>query len=516
MRAATGLLMLLGSGVALAAKAAPPASAPPPPDVGRYVVHAAPAEDLALPEPKFPDLAHYTLDAVLEKAQAQRATRGRVRYQRLAEVLELSEFSGRDNRLAEWARRQNQNPRALILEGGYLRPSDLLSMLPAEDFREVEDGVYLLRLPLIVAHGATLHLDAQTRDFRLSEERGAFLVNDGQLFITGSALTGWREADNAPARASQDGTRFRPFLLAWGGSHTYIAGSRVTSLGYDASKSYGVSLSQYTPGLVKRMRRAPPTGWIIDSTFTDLWFGFYCYEAEHVMILRNTYRQSVVYGIDPHDRSRHLVIADNRIEDTRLKHGLIVSREVNDSWILRNHATRSGLSGIVLDRSSSHNVVAHNTASNNAADGFTIYESPDNLLWHNHAVRNARHGFRVRNSMRIKLYGNHAVSNGSSGVYGHVSDLTGTDRNLQLDPFEATVSLVVVGGRLVHNHSGPIAIDSPLSVELHDVELLAPSKPSGIRLRGVLGTFQNELLDLLVRQRVPVVIEPAEKAGRGT
>src|SRR5690606_32801950 len=137
---------------------------------------------------------------------------------------------------------------------------------------------YVLRLPLVVGHDATLHLGPATRDFRMSEEGGALLVNDGRLFIIRTRLTGWRERENAAA-TFRNGNEFRPFLVAWGGTETYIVDSTIASLGYAASKSYGISLSQYSPSLVRAMDRDNPTGWLIDSVFEDNWYGFYCYEA---------------------------------------------------------------------------------------------------------------------------------------------------------------------------------------------------------------------------------------------
>jgi mannuronan 5-epimerase len=109
------------------------------------------------------------------------------------------------------------------------------------------------------------------------------------------------------------------------------------------------------------------------------------------------------------------------------------------------------------------------------------------------------------------MYNNNSIANGSAGIYGHIKDLTGTDRDLRIDPFQPTVSMVVVGGQLMHNGSGPVSIDKPLSVELFDVDLLAPIGTTGIGMKGVLGEFQHQVLDLLVRQRLPVVIEPADK-----
>ena len=113
--------------------------------------------------------------------------------------------------------------------------------------------------------------------------------------------------------------------------------------------------------------------------------------------------------------------------------------------------------------------------------------------------------------MNIRLYENIAMANGLVGVYGHIKDLSDTDRDIALDPFDAKVSLIVVGGELAANGSGPLSIDSPLSVELYKVSMLMPRKSSGITLNGVLGDRQDEILDLLVRQQKAVLIDPVER-----
>jgi len=223
----------------------------------------------------------------------------------------------------------------------------------------------------------------------------------------------------------------------------------------------------------------------------------------------NVYHDNIKYGIDPHDRSRGLIITGNTAYHTRIKHGIIVSREVNDSWIIDNKSYENGLSGIVVDRSSTNNVVAHNQVYRNHSDGITIYESSDTLIWQNLAGGNNRHGIRVRNSLDVGLYDNVAVGNALSGVYGHIKNLTDTGRNLRLDPFNPRVSMIVSGGQLVSNGSGPVTIDQPLSLELYNVDLREPRRDLGIKFTGVLGLYQQQVLDLLVRQKLAVVIKPS-------
>ncbi|WP_236206962.1 mannuronan 5-epimerase AlgG [Pseudomonas tohonis] len=472
-----------------------------------YTVTSAPVDQLHLDAPTLPDLSGYTAQAV--EAKIDRSKQGKVVVRRMLQQDALKDFIGGNERMREWVTRQRGMPQAIFIEGGHVTPADIAKALPDSQFSETEPGVYIARLPVVVAQDANLEIGKDTKDFRLSQERGAFLVNDGKLFITGTKLTAWREQDKTPA-TFRTPDEFRPFLVSWGGSELYIVGSTVTSLGYNNSKSYGVSITQYTPGMHARLKRPEPTGWLVDSEFVDHWYGFYCYEARDVVIKGNTYRDNIVYGIDPHDRSHGLIIAENTVFGTKKKHGIIISREVDDSWIINNKTYDNKLSGIVIDRNSVNNLVAYNEVYQNHADGITLYESSNNLLWGNKIVNNQRHGIRLRNSVNIRLYENLAIANGLTGVYGHIKDLSDTDRDIELDPFDTKVSMIVVGGKLAGNGSSPLSIDSPLSVELYRVEMLAPSKSTGISFAGVLGEKQEEILDLMVRRKKAVLIDPVE------
>lgn len=54
-----------------------------------------------------------------------------------------------------------------------------------------------------------------------------------------------------------------------------------------------------------------------------------------------------------------------------------------------------------------------------------------------------------------------------------------------------------------------MTIDQPLSLELYDVDLRKPERELGIKFTGVLGQYQEQVLDILVRRKLPVVIRPA-------
>lgn len=472
-----------------------------------YTVSSAPIEPLELAAPTLPDLKGYTAEAVA--AKIVRSKPGKISVRRMMQENALKDFIGGDNKMAEWVVRQHGIPQAIFVDDGYMNLKDLAKKVPKYVI-ESSPGVYLAKIPIVVGQKGILEIDKQTQELRLSQEGGAFLVNDGRMFIRDTKVTGWREKENGPA-TFRSPKEFRPFLLSWGGTETYIVNTKMASFGYANSKSYGVSISQYTPNMAKVLKRPEPTGWIIGSEFSDMWYGFYCYETNDFVVKGNTYKDNIVYGIDPHDRSHRLIIADNTVYGTKKKHGIIISREVNDSFIFNNRSYDNKLSGLVIDRNSVNNLIAYNEIYKNHTDGITLYESGDNLLWGNKVISNRRHGIRIRNSVNIRLYENVSMANGLTGLYGHIKDLSDTDRDIKLDPFDAQVSLIVVGGELAANGSGPLSIDSPLSVELYRVSMLAPTKSSGISFSGILGERQDEILDLLVRQQKAVLIDPVER-----
>ncbi|MFL1504798.1 mannuronan 5-epimerase AlgG [Pseudomonas sp. O64] len=473
-----------------------------------YTISSPPTAPLEMAKPALPDLSGYTAAAMEKKIV--RSKTGKVSIRRMMQEDALKDFIGGDNKMAEWVVRQHGIPQAIFVDDGYMNLKDLLGKVPKQYLSETSPGVFLAKLPIVVGRKGILEIDKKTQELRLSQQAGSFLINDGQLFVRDTKITGWNEKTNGPA-LFQSPKEFRPFLLAWGGTETYVANSKMASFGYANSKSYGVSISQYTPNMAKVLKRPEPTGWIIDSEFSDMWYGFYCYETTGFVLKGNTYKDNIVYGIDPHDRSHGLIIADNTVYGTKKKHGIIISREVNDSFIFNNRSYDNKLSGLVIDRNSVNNLIADNEIYRNHTDGITLYESGDNLLWGNKVIANRRHGIRIRNSVNIRLYENTSMANGLTGVYGHIKDLTDTDRDIALDPFDAKVSLIVVGGELAGNGSGPLSIDSPLSVELYRVSMLAPTKSSGISFNGVLGDRQEEILDLLVRQQKAVLIDPVER-----
>ena len=355
-------------------------------------------------------------------------------------------------------------PRYIAIESGTMSFGQLMRQLPdaaSLGMLSAEGGVLMVRVPVVVLPGASLVMSGQEfSQYRFSATTGAFLAVAGSLVVQDTAFVGWDEAGNRPAAATdQTKADFRPFITAWGGSHLAIAGSRLAMLGYDSGKAYG--LTQSSGAAVQDLYRfgpASPKGDIVDNSFENLRYGYYSYEADGVFVVGNEYRDNVVYGIDPHDRSHGLVIALNTAYGTFKKHGIIVSREVNDSFIFANLSVDNHGSGIMLDRQSLRNVVYANTARNNGGDGLSFYESGCNIALSNMLKDNRRAGIKVRNSAAVALYDNTVENNAASGADIYASDLRtspeGLLRNFVLDPFEPVATTILGQNRFVANRLG--------------------------------------------------------------
>jgi poly(beta-D-mannuronate) C5 epimerase len=336
------------------------------------------------------------------------------------------------------------NPTFIYLTDGVFTARDLLHAIDTSKGDQLvrAGGVYTLRVPLVIGQDATLVLSGlDAPEFRLSADAGAFIINAGRLFVVDTRLTAWNETEAAPAHATYATKHaFRPFVTAWSGSETNIAAAVVSGLGYSAGKSYGLTFSSGPKdgkGATEALAR--PKGLLVDSVFRNLYYGFYTYEADDVAVIGNVYDDSVVYGLDPHDRSLRLVMAFNTLYGTQEKHGAIFSRDVKDSVLWGNVSFDNAGSGFMLDRRSTRSLVWANVALANAQDGMTVYESPCVLIGANRFEANGRAGIKIRNSWSVLVDGNHVAGNAGTGLEAYVADLAATEdgalRDLHEDPY---------------------------------------------------------------------------------
>lgn len=449
-------------------------------------------------KPVAPNVSQYNR-AFVEQALQPLTRKGRASIQRLSQHRQLLATIFSLN-FAEFAKRQTQVPQGIFIDDGILDLAQLAAAVPDVLIKN-SATTYTARLPIIVMPEATLLLkDGET--LRLSESDGAYIFSTGKLFMLGAELLGWRREQAGVATYSGIPERFRPYVLNYSGSQTYIVNSRLAHLGHQGRASFGLSFKGSSPtarafatgALAEHLARSPEV-WVLDSEFHNLYFGFYCADIEHGILRGNTYSDSIVYGIDPHDYSRHLVIAENTVHGTRKKHGIILSREVTDSWVVGNRTYNNKRSGIMMDRSSSHNTIAYNETFKNGGDGITLYESADVLVYGNRVYGNREHGVRVRNSPNSTIQDNVILGNLGSGVYFHTRSLADhTHRNFELDPYEQRVSGALLGGLIAGNRGG--AAYSENTERLDIGHLLVTENGAGgesVQFRGALQPLDHTL-----------------------
>ncbi|MFA7276770.1 MAG: NosD domain-containing protein [Pseudobdellovibrionaceae bacterium] len=362
---------------------------------------------------------------------------------------------------------QNQAaPEAIIIESGITDIPALYDELKDKGFNDYlvkEGGTYTLRRPLVVGPRAALVVTGdEVRTLKMSTEAGAYIVVSGKFYFSDSKLIGWSESKGEPQWAEyKDKRNFRPFITGWSQSEMYIADSEIVALGYGNGKSYGISFSAgpnawFKFGFDPHEKR--PTAIMTGNSIRNTLYGFYSYEADDVVLSGNEYIDNIVYGVDPHDRSHRLAIGYNTAYATHKKHGIIISREVNDSLIFGNITFENKGTGIMLDRDSNGTLVYGNTSFHNNQDGLTLFESDCEIVASNSIFENHGSGFRIRNSYNIGLFYNDLVKNNASGISAYEGTLKGDPahkfRDFDLDPYDELAGVAAIGNRIDSNGTG--------------------------------------------------------------
>jgi mannuronan 5-epimerase len=351
---------------------------------------------------------------------------------------------------------------AIVVASGTFRLEQVAEAIARPDLLACTEGACRLAAPLLVDHGATLVVDALA--LRLEQDAGALISAAGDLVISEAEILGWNDRKDAPAATDAQGRRFRPWIAGLEANRTTIRRSRLAHLGYDSNSTQGLAFTDAD----REPRAGRPKIDLVANRIEDLWFGFFTWNAEGVRVLRNTFENNHVYGIDPHDATRDMLIAENFVRGTRDSHGIVMSRLIHDTVVTRNRSIGNGGAGFFLDKGSWNVTFAANESFDNETDGITVYESRDVRIIDNDVAGNGRAGIRIRASAAITITGNTIHDNDGPGIF--VYDWSHNDRDpdaedeLHMQP----VSVTITGNRLADNTSGDCSIQG-------DVDLLANS-----------------------------------------
>lgn len=362
-----------------------------------------------------------------------------------------------------------ENPVVIEIKSGVRHLEDL------EDGEHIvrQNGRWIIKVPIIIQSSGTLIIDVKDTVI-LDGESGSFLSSFGKLFIVDSTV-------RSSGTLSWHKKKFRPFIVIWSGAEGYFADSRFYDLGYDHAKSYGVTFS--SSAIMERDlgEKPAPKGMLIGNHFEGLYYGFYSYEAEDIVIAHNVYKDNIVYGIDPHDYSRRLKIVGNDVSGTKEKHGIILSRGVTDSIVYSNKSYQNAGSGIMLERSCTENVIVDNEIRDNKGDGLVFLESSHNVSQNNKMKINGRSGIRIRNSRDLTFYKDESSGNKDYGLFAYSRALIEQkERDLSKDSYSRSVDFSMADARLLDNKKAAINIkDVQQAAFSHVVMLKSPKIAAG-------------------------------------
>ncbi len=414
-------------------------------------------------KPILPDIENYSADIIIKTMPD--VTGGEIELQNLENA-----YPKVRSKIAFYGDLQGRlTPKAITVKSGIVNLQQISEAISDKDMISVNmDGGFILKVPLIIKPSATLIMnDGET--LLMSATQGALIAILGTVNIVSSHILGWDTVQDQPSYFEKD-KNFRPYIVAWCGSRLNIMNSYLGYLGYDAAKSYGLTYSSCEND--KYVEKGTPlksgTGWILNNEFENLYFGFYSYETEDAVLIGNTYKDNIVYGIDPHDRSKNLIIANNNIKNTRRKHGIILSRDVHESYVVNNVTENNRGTGIMLDRNSHNNVIAYNISQYNGHDGLSFYESPSNITYKNILYANGKSGLRVRNSWSINSIEDVINDNKTYAVELYAQTLKTRAVNDKKDPYQLTAGILILKSEIIGNELGVFRLDDFNSFGLHD------------------------------------------------
>lgn len=434
--------------------------------------------------PKLPDLTAYTVENL--KAHIPAPREGEIDIVKMSEILGLKEFL-KDGGIDKFTTLQGNTPSAIRIKKGVYTLEMLEKAVNDKKVLSCNHQVCLLSLPVYVGAEATLSLKEKD-DLRLNSNTGAMITVEGVVTSVGATIEGWDAEKDHPSAYEHDKV-FRPFLSFWKGSKAYMTGSTLRDMGYDDFKSYGLSFSS-NGDLNKRKSQDV---WLIENHIEGLYYGFYTYEASGIVVLNNKFIRNIYYGIDPHDRSDKLIITGNDVSESLKRHGIILSREVNNSWVFNNKSYKNTGSGIMVDRSSAGNVVAYNDVHDNAREGIYIAESIETKLYGNKIYKNGKNGIRVRNSWAILSYQDDVEDNAEYGIYAYSVALEHLERDFERDPYMKKLELSVRRSKFHRNKKGVFKVGNADHIRLSGIN--ADKDSIDTFFYGDLGFFRGAASD---------------------
>ncbi len=404
-------------------------------------------------KPSVPAALIETSDSLFTDIASKNA-RGRVSKIRLGESKDLLKtiYSSSFSRFAQL---QQQIPQGIFVTNGTVTLAQIAKRFP-DSVEKQSEKTFVAHLPIIIDIGGALRIEAG-QTLKLSANTGSFIHNSGELLLNNATLLGWDVSNKSASVAHTDNSRFRPFVIAFGGSKTLVTSATIASLGFEQSSSYGFTARTATTAALnmlssseRHVAEQPPAIKIVDSSFADMFVGIYLDGASNSQIVNTKITNSRDTGLLVTNDANGIYIADNTVAQTKTKHGIAVSTGASGVFIFNNNLHSNARNGLLIDRVTSPVTVAFNAIHANRKDGIGVYESSGSQIYGNKIYNNQINAIRLRSSTDTKLLHNIALSNRGAAVYVQQRIDVNNEQTYPL------ASSTVFGGLMVENRGGAI------------------------------------------------------------
>jgi parallel beta-helix repeat protein len=298
------------------------------------------------------------------------------------------------------------------------------------------DGVWYLNSNLVIAKGATVHIDStDTKWLKISSKvtlsaavtklAPAYWIDvHGSLKIDSVKVTSWDPTTNYYAitngARTGDITHLgapRPSVVVENNATgtTDITNSEIGYLGYEQGKHKGGSGIGYYYGGDGSVIR--------NNIIREVYFGLYTFGVGHMVVENNIIRNSGHYGLDPHTGTHDMIIRNNTVYDNKGGSGIICSLNCYNILIENNKVHDNAGDGIDFSRNM-YNSIARNNIVFNEPIGISVSQSHNNQI-SNNTISKSGNGIQVGSgSSNNKIFGNTIansisqailINNGSSG-----------------------------------------------------------------------------------------------------
>jgi parallel beta-helix repeat protein len=289
-------------------------------------------------------------------------------------------------------------------------------------------GIWILNANIMVEGGAKFYVNSSdTSWLKINSTDGSayYIGVRGSMQIDSTKITGWDTQRNTFAETDAHGHYPRSFIKVLEGSNpqarTDITNSEIAYLGYNQSRSFGLSYYSGTDSIIK------------GNKIHNLWHGFYSanygYRVFYMTIENNHFYNNSLYGIDPHSGTHDIVIRNNTVFDNG-KHGIICSQLCHDIVIENNRVYNNADTGIMLDKNVTRSIIRNNIMNDNVAQIAIHNFSNFNQIYGNR-MNGGEIGIEISDGSANNIVSDNEITGAVYGIHmpdaGHFNRLVSND-----------------------------------------------------------------------------------------